>query len=194
MVGAGTIGFTLGAIQDSLCCCFTSSASKSTFSLLEIVAKLFLAFLVLSLIAGGIAGEFCLNFTLQFYLNISDMVLEAGKDNKTTTTSASSTTTTSSSSTPTSAITELVKGSLARIEVKTLNCTGCSPGDKEQGLQLHLTGPGPVECTTGNLDNEDVHDYDFYSVSQFKSTIVGGSDSQVLGECDNVRDCLSLIP
>ena len=193
-MGAGTIGFTLGAIYDSLCCCFTSSASKSTFSLLEIVAKLFLAFLVLSLIAGGIAGEFCLNFTLQFYLNISDIVLEAGKDNKTATTSASTTTTTSSSSTPTSAITELVKGSLARIEVKTLNCTGCSPGDKEQGLQLHLTGPGSVECTTGNLDNEDVHDYDFYSVSQFKSTIVGGSDSQVLGECDNVRDCLSLIP
>ena len=131
-----------------------------------------------------------------FIYLISDIVLEVGKDNKISTTTSATTTTgaTSSSSTPTSAITELVKGSLARIEVKTLNCTGCSPGDKEQGLQLHLTGPGSVECTTGNLDNEDVHDYDFYSVSQFKSTIVGGSDSQVLGECDNVRDCLSLIP
>ena len=56
-MGAGTIGFTFGATYDSLCCCFTSSASKSKFSLLEIVAKLFVAFLVLSLIAVGIAGE-----------------------------------------------------------------------------------------------------------------------------------------
>ena len=97
-----------------------------------------------------------------------------------------STTSSTSSSTKSSNITEIVKGSLARIDVKTINCTGCSSGDEEQGLQLHLVGPGFVECTTGNLDNEGIHDYDFYHVSQFKSTIFGGSDPKVLGECNNV--------
>ena len=76
--------------------------------------------------------------------------------------------------------------SVATITVKTGSCTGCSPGNVEEGLQLHLKGRGSGECTTDSLDNVDRHDYGSGSSSQFNSTFLGGTDDHGLGQCNNV--------
>ena len=37
---------------------------------------------------------------------------------------------------------------VATITVKTSSCSGCSSGNVEEGLMLHLKGRGSAECTT----------------------------------------------
>ena len=57
---------------------------------------------------------------------------------------------------------------VVEIIVKTKSCSGCGTGNKEQGLQVQLTGLlGLSECTTDNLDNDDAHDYGSGSVAHF---------------------------
>ena len=57
---------------------------------------------------------------------------------------------------------------MVEIIVKTKSCSGCGTGNKEQGLQVQLTGLlGLTECTTDNLDNDDAHDYGGGSVAHF---------------------------
>ena len=57
----------------------------------------------------------------------------------------------------------------------------------EEGLQVHLIGKYGPECTTGQLDNSDLHDYGSMNVAMFNSTILGGTDDHGLGGCNNVR-------
>ena len=57
---------------------------------------------------------------------------------------------------------------VVEIIVKTENCSGCATGNKEEGLQLQLTGLlGLTECKTENLDNPDAQDYTSGSVAHF---------------------------
>ena len=65
---------------------------------------------------------------------------------------------------------------VVEIIVNTKSCSGCAPGNTEQGLQVKLTGLlGLTECTTNNLDNLDAHDYGSGSVAHFgKDSGLGG--------------------
>ena len=74
------------------------------------------------------------------------------------------------------------------ITVKTSSCSGCSTGNVEAGLQLHLLGRYGPECSTDNLDNADRHDYGSNNVAQFNATLMGGSDDHGLGGCNNVSN------
>ena len=74
---------------------------------------------------------------------------------------------------------------ITSITVRTSSCSGCSSGLVEEGLQVHLVGKNGPECSTGQLDNSDLFDYD--SIAKFSSTILGGTDDHGLGGCNNVK-------
>ena len=76
--------------------------------------------------------------------------------------------------------------SVTTITVKTSSCSGCSSGQVEEGLQLHLLGRYGVDCSTNGLDNVDRHDYGANNVAQFNATLLGGTDDHGLGGCNNV--------
>jgi len=74
---------------------------------------------------------------------------------------------------------------LESVTVRTSSCSGCSTGNVEEGLKLHLLGRYGPECTTDNLDNSDRHDYGSSHVAMFNATLMGGTDDHGLGECNN---------
>ena len=76
---------------------------------------------------------------------------------------------------------------ITTITVRTSSCSGCSSGLVEEGLQVHLIGKNGQECSTGQLDNSDLYDYDSMNVAQFNSTILGGTDDHGLEGCNNVK-------
>ena len=75
---------------------------------------------------------------------------------------------------------------LESVTVRTSSCSGCSSGNVEEGLKLHLLGRYGPECTTDNLDNSDRHDYGSNAVAMFNATLMGGNDDHGLGGCNNV--------
>jgi len=79
----------------------------------------------------------------------------------------------------------VVLNAITTITARTSSCSGCSSGMAEEGLQVHLIGKYGPECTTGQLDNSDLHDYGSMNVAMFNSTILGGTDDHGLGGCNN---------
>ena len=81
--------------------------------------------------------------------------------------------------------------SITTITLKTSSCSGCSSGNVEQGLMLHLEGRGSGQCDTDSLDNMDKHDYGAGSTAQFDSTFLNdppSNDDHGLGQCNNVSN------
>ena len=76
---------------------------------------------------------------------------------------------------------------LASITVRTLACSGCSPGNEEKGLQLQLTGlMGLSNCTTDNLDNPEDKDYSSGAIATFDRTSgIGGCEVREFGLKDH---------
>jgi len=79
----------------------------------------------------------------------------------------------------------VVLNAITTITARTSSCSECSSGMAEEGLQVHLICKYGPECTTGQLDNSDLHDYGSMNVAMFNSTILGGTDDHGLGGCNN---------
>ena len=79
--------------------------------------------------------------------------------------------------------------------VKTESCSGCATGNKEEGLQVQLTGLlGLADCITDNLDNPDAHDYGSGSVAHFGKNGGLGGCMVCWPDCttDHLRVCQKL--
>ena len=83
---------------------------------------------------------------------------------------------------------------ISSIIVATSECSDCSLGSVEEGLQLDLVGRFNTHCSTGSLDNSGLEDYASNQVAQFNSTCGSPtpSDDHGLAQCNNVSQNLTL--